>query len=327
MQREEEGSHYCRGRLCMHACRGWGGRKGPPAAHNAEPPQQQSASHTVNMKAANLLVRALFALRCEGSATIIVACCVHANRLPHLNPRSAPALACALSGEAWQPHLEAPWMLQMRRSSISGPASHSPSALGTPLLSSPSPPPLTLLLPPRLQIEVCGRLTWTRRDCFKGVTSRGRIKEHAVGPFQQASALKVSFLSRSMLSRPAPDSEPSREHAVGPFQQTPRMFCLPANPPFHACSFFAAHPTTDAKPAAFCPAEFLARRASHLFSARRPSFMYTLRSGPGVTTPRATGSTPAAWAPTSPANWPTEPGGRCARLTAAWPSEQPAIRR
>jgi len=43
----------------------------------------------------------------------------------------------------------------------------------------------------RWQIEVCGRLTWTRRDCYLGVTSREVVREHAVGPFQRAAALKV----------------------------------------------------------------------------------------------------------------------------------------
>jgi len=43
----------------------------------------------------------------------------------------------------------------------------------------------------RWQVEVCGKLTWTRRDCFKGLSSREQVKEHAVGPFQLAAALKV----------------------------------------------------------------------------------------------------------------------------------------
>jgi len=43
----------------------------------------------------------------------------------------------------------------------------------------------------RWQIEICGKLTWTRPDCFRGVTSREVIRENAVGPFQRAAALKV----------------------------------------------------------------------------------------------------------------------------------------
>lgn len=43
----------------------------------------------------------------------------------------------------------------------------------------------------RWQIEVCGKLTWTRRDCFVAITSRGVIRENAVGPFQMAAAMKV----------------------------------------------------------------------------------------------------------------------------------------
>ncbi|KAL1499320.1 hypothetical protein AB1Y20_011528 [Prymnesium parvum] len=43
----------------------------------------------------------------------------------------------------------------------------------------------------RWQIEVCGKLTWTRRDCYRGVTSRAVIRDNAVGPFQKAQALKV----------------------------------------------------------------------------------------------------------------------------------------
>eukprot|EP00965_Chrysotila_dentata_P064815 2148622-Pleurochrysis_carterae.AAC.1 len=43
----------------------------------------------------------------------------------------------------------------------------------------------------RWQVEVCGKLTWTRRDCYLGVTSRQLVRAHAVGPFQRAAALKV----------------------------------------------------------------------------------------------------------------------------------------
>ena len=43
----------------------------------------------------------------------------------------------------------------------------------------------------RWQIEVCGKLTWTRRDCYLGVTSRANVRDHAVGPWQKAQALKV----------------------------------------------------------------------------------------------------------------------------------------
>ena len=43
----------------------------------------------------------------------------------------------------------------------------------------------------RWQIEVCGKLTWTRPDCYRGVTSREAVRENAVGPFQRAAALKV----------------------------------------------------------------------------------------------------------------------------------------
>jgi hypothetical protein len=43
----------------------------------------------------------------------------------------------------------------------------------------------------RWQIEVCGKLTWTRPDCYRGVTSRDIIRDNMVGPFQKAAALKV----------------------------------------------------------------------------------------------------------------------------------------
>jgi hypothetical protein len=43
----------------------------------------------------------------------------------------------------------------------------------------------------RWQIEVCGKLTWSRPDCYRGITSRDIIRENAVGPFQRAAALKV----------------------------------------------------------------------------------------------------------------------------------------
>ena len=43
----------------------------------------------------------------------------------------------------------------------------------------------------RWQIEICGKLTWTRRDCYLGVNSRTVIRDNAVGPFQKAQALKV----------------------------------------------------------------------------------------------------------------------------------------
>ncbi len=43
----------------------------------------------------------------------------------------------------------------------------------------------------RWQIEVCGRLTWTRPDCHTAVGSREMIRENAVGPFQRAAALKL----------------------------------------------------------------------------------------------------------------------------------------
>jgi hypothetical protein len=43
----------------------------------------------------------------------------------------------------------------------------------------------------RWQIEVCGKLTWTRPDCYNGVKSRESVRENAVGPFQRNAALKV----------------------------------------------------------------------------------------------------------------------------------------
>lgn len=43
----------------------------------------------------------------------------------------------------------------------------------------------------RWQIEVCGKLTWTRPDCYNGVRSREMIRENAVGPFQRNAAMKV----------------------------------------------------------------------------------------------------------------------------------------
>ena len=43
----------------------------------------------------------------------------------------------------------------------------------------------------RWQIEICGKLTWTRPDCYKAITSRDVVRANAVGPFQRAAALKV----------------------------------------------------------------------------------------------------------------------------------------
>lgn len=43
----------------------------------------------------------------------------------------------------------------------------------------------------RWQIELCGKLTWSRRDCYTGLTSRELVRENAVGPYQKAAALKV----------------------------------------------------------------------------------------------------------------------------------------
>ena len=43
----------------------------------------------------------------------------------------------------------------------------------------------------RWQIEICGKLTWTRRDCRLGITSRAIVRDNAVGPFQKNAALKV----------------------------------------------------------------------------------------------------------------------------------------
>ena len=43
----------------------------------------------------------------------------------------------------------------------------------------------------RWQIEVCGKLTWTRPDCYRAVTSRDVVRDNAVGPFQKMAALKV----------------------------------------------------------------------------------------------------------------------------------------
>jgi hypothetical protein len=44
----------------------------------------------------------------------------------------------------------------------------------------------------RWQIEVCGKLTWTRPDCHAAVSSRETIRDNSVGPFQRAAALKVN---------------------------------------------------------------------------------------------------------------------------------------
>ena len=41
------------------------------------------------------------------------------------------------------------------------------------------------------QVETCGKLTWTRRDCHLGITSRAIVRDNAVGPFQKNAALKV----------------------------------------------------------------------------------------------------------------------------------------
>ena len=43
----------------------------------------------------------------------------------------------------------------------------------------------------RWQIEVCGKLTWTRPDCHAAVSSRETIRDNSVGPFQKTAALKV----------------------------------------------------------------------------------------------------------------------------------------
>ena len=42
----------------------------------------------------------------------------------------------------------------------------------------------------RWQIEVCGKLTWTRPDCFAGITARAVVRDNMVGPWQKAQALK-----------------------------------------------------------------------------------------------------------------------------------------
>ena len=43
----------------------------------------------------------------------------------------------------------------------------------------------------RWQIEICGKLTWTRPDCYRGIVSRESVRVNAVGPFQRAAAMKV----------------------------------------------------------------------------------------------------------------------------------------
>ena len=54
----------------------------------------------------------------------------------------------------------------------------------------------------RWQVEVCGKLTWTRPDCHLGLSSRAMVRDNAVGPFQKAAALKVwSRCNRNERSR------------------------------------------------------------------------------------------------------------------------------
>ena len=66
----------------------------------------------------------------------------------------------------------------------------------------------------RWQIEVCGKLTWTRRDCYLGVNSRAMVRDNAVGPWQKAQALKVG--SWSKVSSTLLDSTAPRDHLVAP---------------------------------------------------------------------------------------------------------------
>ena len=41
------------------------------------------------------------------------------------------------------------------------------------------------------QVEICGKLTWSRTDCYNGVTSMRVINENNVAPKQRAAAVKV----------------------------------------------------------------------------------------------------------------------------------------
>ena len=43
----------------------------------------------------------------------------------------------------------------------------------------------------RWQIEVCGKLTWTRPDCYAGLSSRDMVRDNAVGPMQRGQALHI----------------------------------------------------------------------------------------------------------------------------------------
>ena len=60
----------------------------------------------------------------------------------------------------------------------------------------------------RWQIEVCGKLTWTRRDCYLGITARAIVRDNAVGPWQKAQALKVCA-RRNPCPCPGPSPSPS----------------------------------------------------------------------------------------------------------------------
>lgn len=49
-------------------------------------------------------------------------------------------------------------------------------------------PPVRTLEP---QVEICGKLTWTRNDCYNGITSIRVINENVVAAKQRAAAVAV----------------------------------------------------------------------------------------------------------------------------------------
>lgn len=75
----------------------------------------------------------------------------------------------------------------------------SPDAAATAAASGPSPtsrpfrtnPATPFLFAPPRQVEICGKLTWTRTDCYNGITSIKDINGNTVAQRQRQAALKV----------------------------------------------------------------------------------------------------------------------------------------
>ena len=74
----------------------------------------------------------------------------------------------------------------------------------------------------RWQIEVCGKLTWTRPDCFAGITARAVVRDNMVGPWQKAQALKV-WAKCSGRDGHAMDAECLRGDFVGKLRNRTRL--------------------------------------------------------------------------------------------------------